>query len=303
MQLIKLERKHLEEHLGLQYLSCLLRNTDPRLAEELPRVWQEYEANESEIARLVHEMDKFECLHQAYIYQKRYRENRSLGEFQSLRDKISDPWLAGQADAILADWATIEHRPPSGPIVFIIGGPGVGKGTLCSHLVQEGNYEHVSVGDLLRHEQDSPESVFGDFIRSSIKHSVVVPPSLTLLLLKERVQQIQASGKGVLIDGFPRSIGQIAAFEKEVSTKYRTIFLHCSTEVMKDRVMQRSALSGRDDDNITTLRKRIDTYEKTTQPIIDHLSRQPFYKNAQGVPRKFSFLLRTFLAVWTRLKM
>jgi UMP-CMP kinase len=239
-------------------------------------------------------MDKFECLHQAYIYQKRYRENRSLGEFQSLRDKISDPWLAGQADAILADWATIEHRPPSGPIVFIIGsrisppkhnvywqsigGPGVGKGTLCSHLVQEGNYEHVSVGDLLRHEQDSPESVFGDFIRSSIKHSVVVPPSLTLLLLKERVQQIQASGKGVLIDGFPRSIGQIAAFEKEVSTKYRTIFLHCSTEVMKDRVMQRSALSGRDDDNITTLRKRIDTYEKTTQSIIDHLSRQPFYK-------------------------
>lgn len=96
------------------------------------------------------------------------------------------------------------------------GGPGVGKGTLCASLIEKFNYCHLGVGDLLREEQNTPGSVFSEFIAKCISNSVIVPPSLTMLLLKERIQQAQSRGQGVLVDGFPRSVGQALAFEREV---------------------------------------------------------------------------------------
>lgn len=198
----------------------------------MPAVWLEYEKGESRVANIVHQVDKFECLHQAFIYQRRHRGN-NLSEFRGLRNKITDPWLAKEADMILTEWDAIEQNTGSNTsIIFMIGeqilktigyrltllgGPGVGKGTQCSRITEEFNYEHISVGDLLREEQNRPDSIFCDFIRDSFRDSVIIPPDLSMLLLKDRIQTIRSQNKGVLIDGFPRSVGQAQAFEQWVS--------------------------------------------------------------------------------------
>lgn len=265
------KRKFLLEKLGVQYLSCLLAKSNPPLAAQLPEIWLEYEASETRVAQLVHQIDKLECLHQAFIYRKRHGSGHRLEEFQDQRAKISDPWLAKQADAVLAEWATVEQKQFSSPIFFIIGGPGVGKGTVCARLVNVFGYQHISVGDLLREEMNRPDSAFGAFIAESMQQSVIVPPSLTLLLLKDRIQKAQAEGRGVLVDGFPRSVSQAVAFEQEISPVYSTIVLECPTEIMVQRVQQRSASSARDDDATAVLVKRIDTFLQTNKSVLDHL--------------------------------
>ncbi|KAK6223020.1 cytidylate kinase [Colletotrichum tabaci] len=215
------ERKHLEERLGLTYLSYLLKASNPYWASRILGIWHEYESGVTRVAQLVRQVDKLECLHQAFIFLKRYKGQRKLEatmkDFKDLRKKISDPWLSAQADFVLADWALLEKKEQqrSPGIVFVIGGPGVGKGTLCARITENFNFAHVSVGDLLREEQNNPESRFGDFIRESIQNSVIVPPPLTMMLLKDKVEAIQSQNKGVLIDGFPRSIDQAVAFEQE----------------------------------------------------------------------------------------
>jgi UMP-CMP kinase len=78
-------------------------------------------------------------------------------------------------------------------------------------------FEHISVGDILRDEKDSPSSKYASFIGDSMTHSVIIPAQLTIALLKNRMDNATADGKNMfLIDGFPRSMDQALAFEEEV---------------------------------------------------------------------------------------
>lgn len=257
----------------MKYLSCLLKQSNPEWADRLPQVWLEYEKNDNDVVRIVHDIDRLECLHQALIYRKRYRGKHDLNEFRTLRDKISDKWLSAQANQIIEEWDALDQGEASKTdIIFMIGGPGVGKGTQCAKIIQDFNVEHISVGELLREEQKNPNSVFGEFIKESIANSVIVPPPLSIMLLKSRIQAIQAKGKGVLIDGFPRSIGQAVAFEQEISDKYSTIALDCSPEAMRERVKVRAQTSGRDDDNANSMEKRLKTFNDSNREVLEHLS-------------------------------
>lgn len=68
-------------------------------------------------------------------------------------------------------------------MIFVIGGPGVGKGTQCKMAAEHFNFEHISVGELLRAKEQNTSSFFRDFITESIRESVVVPVTLTMQLL------------------------------------------------------------------------------------------------------------------------
>lgn len=166
---------------------------------------------------MVHQIDKLEALQQAYIYTTRYPE-RDLSDFKRHREYITDPWLLRQADEILQKWEAVQARTKSNlTVVFVIGGPGVGKGTQCALVAEQSSFEHISVGELLRLEQNNPQSVFSGFISDSFRHSVVVPAMLTMHLLETRLRRAQEQGKvGVLIDGFPRSLEQLEAFQQQV---------------------------------------------------------------------------------------
>lgn len=112
----------MEEHLGLKYLSCLLKKSNPEWAEKLPQVWLEYEKNEDHVVKIVHQIDKLECLHQALIYRKRYRGKQDLSEFRSLSNKITDTWVAQQANQIIEEWDALDKVEASKTeIVFMVG--------------------------------------------------------------------------------------------------------------------------------------------------------------------------------------
>ena len=89
-------------------------------------------------------------------------------------------------------------------VVFILGGPGSGKGTQCELIVKKFNYVHLSAGDLLREERKTPGSEYGEIIQKRIDNGQIVPSEITVSLLKKAMEQ--SPSNKFLIDGFPRNM-------------------------------------------------------------------------------------------------
>lgn len=151
-------------------------------------------------------------------------------------------------------------------IVFVLGGPGSGKGTQCAKLVEEFGIVHLSAGDLLRAhmKSGSPE---GNMVADMIKDGKIVPSHVTNGLLENAMN---TSGKDkFLIDGFPRNDENRAAFEADTGEEPAfVLFFNCPEEVMEKRLLGRN--EGRTDDNIDTIRKRFKVFLDSTMPIIEH---------------------------------
>ena len=159
----------------------------------------------------------------------------------------------------------IEKLKPDGAVIFVLGGPGTGKGTQCAKIVEKYGAAHFSAGDLLRAEvaSGSPQ---GDMIATMIKAGEIVPAQVTIDLLKAAIK----SRKGpYLIDGFPRSLDNLEAFDKQVvGSCALTLFYDLSTEVMEQRLIERGKTSGRADDNIETIKKRFNTFQTQSVPVV-----------------------------------
>lgn len=90
-------------------------------------------------------------------------------------------------------------------VLFILGGPGAGKGTLCRYITEKYGYVHLSAGDLLREERMKPNSKYGELIEKFIKDGKIVPVAITCSLLDNSMQASNSLHKRFLIDGFPRN--------------------------------------------------------------------------------------------------
>lgn len=88
-------------------------------------------------------------------------------------------------------------------VIFVLGGPGAGKGTQCAKLVTDYGFKHLSAGDLLREEQDRPGSEFGEMIKTYIKEGTIVPMEVTIQLLENAMKAAMEKEKKTLflIDG------------------------------------------------------------------------------------------------------
>lgn len=157
-------------------------------------------------------------------------------------------------------------------VIFVLGGPGAGKGTQCAKIVENFGYVHLSAGDLLRAERKTPGSEFGELIEHHITNGTIVPVEITCSLLERAMKE---SGKqDFLIDGFPRNEDNLHGWNKAMSEKVQlksVLFFHCTQEICMARCLARGAAgSGRTDDNAESLAKRFVTYENATMPIIKH---------------------------------
>lgn len=152
-------------------------------------------------------------------------------------------------------------------VVFVLGGPGAGKGTQCANLVRDYGFEHLSAGDLLRAEQDRKGSQFGDMIKEYIKDGKIVPMEVTIQLLENAMTSaIDKDGnRKFLIDGFPRKMDQATAFEEKVVESQFTLFFDCPENVMQERLLNRGKTSGRADDNEDSIKKRFKTFVETSK--------------------------------------
>jgi UMP-CMP kinase len=161
--------------------------------------------------------------------------------------------------------------PEKVTVVYILGGPGSGKGTQSAHLVQDYGFTHLSAGDLLRAEQDREGSEYGQLIKDYLKDGEIVPMEVTVKLLENAMQANLSDSKGrFLIDGFPRKMDQAAFFESSVCHSKCTLFLDCPEDVMKERLLNRGKTSGRSDDNAASIQKRFKTFVETSMPVVDY---------------------------------
>lgn len=95
--------------------------------------------------------------------------------------------------------------PEAVSVVYVLGGPGAGKGTQCANLVRDYGFKHLSAGDLLRAEQNRPDSEFGAMIREYIADGKIVPMEVTVQLLEnamtDDIKSREGGGGRFLIDG------------------------------------------------------------------------------------------------------
>jgi len=169
-------------------------------------------------------------------------------------------------------------------VIFVLGGPGAGKGTQCARLVEDFNFCHLSAGDLLRAEQNREGSQYGDLIRTHIREGKIVPMHVTMKLLENEMKATlkeRTTGDGwqdgcgrFLIDGFPRKMDQAIGFDEQVCLSSLVIHFSTTEEVMLSRLLERGKTSGREDDNIESIKKRFRTHKMDTMPVIEHYSAQ-----------------------------
>ncbi len=154
--------------------------------------------------------------------------------------------------------------------MFVLGGPGSGKGTNCSRIVDNFGYTHLSAGDLLRAERESG-SQLAEMINTYIKEGKIVPADVTVRLLRNAMDK--SGSDKFLVDGFPRDMDNLQCWQNNMSDVANVqflLFLDCPTEIMVDRLLERGKTSGRSDDNIESIRKRLVTYDQSTRPIIEY---------------------------------
>lgn len=158
-------------------------------------------------------------------------------------------------------------------ILFVLGGPGSGKGTQCDKIVAKYGFTHLSTGDLLRDEVQSG-SERGKALNAIMEKGELVSLDTVLTLLKEAMIKKAASSKGFLIDGYPRELEQGKKFEADVAPVESILYFEVADETMKKRLLHRAQTSGRVDDNEETIVKRLKTFHNHTQPVIDYYTQQ-----------------------------
>mmetsp|Transcript_50350 Transcript_50350/g.150479 ORF Transcript_50350/g.150479 Transcript_50350/m.150479 type:complete len:296 (-) Transcript_50350:91-978(-) len=174
-------------------------------------------------------------------------------------------------------------------VLFVLGGPGAGKGTQCTRVVENfKTWAHVSAGDCLRAERTDPESKDGEMINNIIKEGKLVPSSITVKLLLKAMTKAKDDGKTCfLVDGFPRGVENLETWNTHAGDKATVcgiLFYDANEDELEKRLLARGETSGRVDDNIDSIRKRFKTYMDETMPIIEKFKSEGQVFTIDGMP-------------------
>merc|ERR1712198_116121 len=118
------------------------------------------------------------------------------------------------------------------PIVWVLGGPGSGKGSQCEILSYKKNFKHISGGELLRHEVMSGSKI-GAKLYKMMEMGELVPTTVVLDLLAEAmINAIDEKANGYLLDAFPMNLEQAQAFEDFIGSTSKIIYLSLEQDIM-----------------------------------------------------------------------
>lgn len=179
-------------------------------------------------------------------------------------------------------------------IIFLMGGPGSGKGTQCEKLAEKYGFTHLSTGELLRQELTS-ESERSKLIRDIMERGDLVPSGVVLELLKEAMVASLGNTKGFLIDGYPREVKQGEEFGRRIGDPHLVICMDCSADTMTNRLLQRSQSSQRGEDGAKSIAKRLEAYHRASIPVVTYYERKTQLRkvNAEGTPEQVFLQLCT----------
>ncbi|MGP1253579.1 MAG: adenylate kinase [Kiloniellales bacterium] len=163
--------------------------------------------------------------------------------------------------------------------VILLGPPGAGKGTQAQRLEERHGMKQLSTGDMLRALVASG-SALGLKAKEIMDAGQLMPDELMVQMISDRIAQPDCA-EGFILDGFPRTVRQAEALDEMLAAQdmklHAVIEMRVEDKVLVDRINTRIAQSqtARSDDNVETLKKRLDVYHGQTAPIL------PYYE-AQG---------------------
>lgn len=170
--------------------------------------------------------------------------------------------------------------------IVIFGAPGSGKGTQSDKMIEKFGFEHISTGDVLRGEIKKG-SELGKTAQEYINQGQLVPDQLIVDMLAKVYDEFGRDHKGVIFDGFPRTIPQAESLKAMLSERGDKVAAMIELDVPEDELMKRLLLrgqqSGRSDDNEETIRKRLDVYHSQTAPLIDWYEREGIRHHIDGL--------------------
>ena len=171
--------------------------------------------------------------------------------------------------------------------IVIFGAPGSGKGTQSKMIVERYGFDYISTGDMLR-QAISQGSELGRTAKEYIDRGQLVPDDLIVRLIADFLDGKHGS-KGVIFDGFPRTLKQAEALKTMLNERGTDIHilldLQVEDEELVDRLIERGKISGRSDDNPETIKARLDVYHTQTAPLATYYIGEGKHVAIKGIGR------------------
>lgn len=169
--------------------------------------------------------------------------------------------------------------------VVLFGPPGSGKGTQAVKMSEKYDLLHISTGDLFRNAIKN-ETEMGLKAKAYTDKGNLVPDEVTIGMMNAVIEE-NPSVKGIIFDGFPRTVKQAEALDAFLNSRNtpisRMLALEVSDEELVKRLVNRGKESGRPDDkDVNIIQNRIDVYNAQTLPVADFYKVQNKLKNIKG---------------------
>ena len=169
--------------------------------------------------------------------------------------------------------------------IVIFGAPGSGKGTQSERIVEKYGINHITTGEVLRAEIKNGTEL-GKTAKGYIDQGQLIPDELMIDILASVFDSFKDS-KGVIFDGFPRTIAQAEALKKMLAERGQDVSVMVDLDVPEEelmvRLIKRGKDSGRADDNEETIKKRLHVYHSQTAPLIDWYKNEQKYQHINGL--------------------
>ena len=168
--------------------------------------------------------------------------------------------------------------------LVIFGPPGAGKGTQSKYIVEKFNMFQLSTGEFLRKEI-SDNTKLGKKISSVINSGELVSDIIVSDLIEKIISDSKYQNR-IVFDGYPRNLNQAKNLDnllKKYMQKIDIVLkLSVSLKTIKKRISERHGLEKRSDDNEEIAIRRFETYEKSTEPVIEYYKKLNLLKVVDG---------------------